>query len=204
MPDNTPESTYPFANNCLVVASQVWILTTGDMFTYNGRLVSGFTGVAVILFALPGLTLLPSPLNYWVIFGILILYGAFSGVAQGSVYTMAANLPFKYMGAVMFGNGLSGIACNVLRAITLAAFPVDPNDPDTDSNSFYGAVVFLWIGTLMVVGCVVMQACYLRTNPYYVYYLDWIVAAKDRENNLDADQETFDYGLANTNLTLVQ
>jgi hypothetical protein len=43
---------------------------------------------------------------------------------------MAANLPFKYMGAVMFGNGISAIACNILRAITIASFPAYPDDPD--------------------------------------------------------------------------
>ena len=46
------------------------------------------------------------------------------------MFTMAANLPFKYMGAVMFGNGMSAIGCNILRAITIAAFPVYPDDPD--------------------------------------------------------------------------
>jgi hypothetical protein len=45
---------------------------------------------------------------------------------------MAANMPFKYMGAVMFGNGLSAICCNTLRAITLVAFPaVKGNDEKT-------------------------------------------------------------------------
>jgi hypothetical protein len=42
---------------------------------------------------------------------------------------MAANLPFKYMGAVMLGNGISAISCNILRAITIASFPVYPEDP---------------------------------------------------------------------------
>lgn len=44
---------------------------------------------------------------------------------------MSAMLEFKYIGAVMFGNGLSAIFCNVLRAITLVAFPYDPNDEST-------------------------------------------------------------------------
>ena len=125
----SPTSTFPFANSALVVASQVWIMTTGDQFTYTGRIVAGFTGTAVILTLMPYSTaLLPAGANYWVTFGLLFVYGAFSGVAQGTVYAMAANMPFKYMGAVMFGNGLCGICCNVLRAITLLIFPVVKGD----------------------------------------------------------------------------
>jgi len=55
---------------------------------------------------------------------LLLIFGAFSGTAQGSVFSMAAGLPFKYMGAVMFGSGICGIATNALRAITLVAFPI--------------------------------------------------------------------------------
>lgn len=157
MPNELPFTTYPFANNALVVLSQVWVLTTGDLFTFNGRLVAGFSGIAVILFIIPGLTLLPEPINYWAVFGILIIYGGFSGTAQGTVYTMAANLPFKYMGAVMFGNGLAGFGCNILRGITLAAFPVDPSDTAPNSNYLKSAVCFLWIAAAVTLGCVFMQ-----------------------------------------------
>lgn len=83
------------------------------------------------------------------------MYGAFSGTAQGTVFTMAANLPFEYMGMVMFGNGLSGFACNVLRAITELIFPQDANNEEiSKQNSFYSAVVFLTIGALTLLVCV--------------------------------------------------
>jgi hypothetical protein len=57
-------------------------MTTGDQFTYTGRIVAGFTGAAVILTLMPYSTaLLPAGANYWVTFGLLFVYGAFSGVA---------------------------------------------------------------------------------------------------------------------------
>jgi len=102
------------------------------------------------------------------------------------------------MGAVFFGNGLSGIACNLLRAITLLAFPVDLDDPTTFINNFYGACTFLTIGAIMLGSCIMVQLFILRKNKFYIYYLDWVAAEKDRSNNLDAEQEAFDYGLANT------
>jgi hypothetical protein len=154
MPDYSPIQTYPFAVNSMVLVAQIWIMTTGDLFTYNGRLVAGFGAVAIILAVFPYLVKLSLGVNYWVCFGTLVVYGAFSGVAQGTVFTMAANFPFKYMGAVMFGNGISGFACNILRAVTLAAFPA--KGPNSANNSFYSAIVFLSIGSLTLVICVLL------------------------------------------------
>jgi len=81
MPGYSPSSTYPFAVNFLLFCSQVYLMTVGDMFTYNGRIVVGFSVVALILAFIPYLAALPLGLNYWVTFCVLIVYGAFSGVA---------------------------------------------------------------------------------------------------------------------------
>jgi hypothetical protein len=65
---------------------------------------------------------------------------------------MAANLPFKYMGAVMFGNGICGIGANILRAITLAVFPTSSNDESKNKqNNFYSAVLFLCLGAFILI-----------------------------------------------------
>jgi Nucleoside transporter len=68
--------------------------------------------------------------NFYVVFALLVIFGAFSGTAQGSVFSMAAGLPFKYMGAVMFGSGICGVSTNALRAVTLIAFPIVEGAPD--------------------------------------------------------------------------
>jgi hypothetical protein len=192
----SPTSTFPFANNALVVASQVWIMTTGDQFTYSSRIVVGFSGCSIICALLPYSTaLLPIGANYWVTFVMLLIFGAFSGVAQGTCYAMAANMPFKYMGAVMLGNGICGILCNFLRAFTLLIFPVVSGDEElTKQNSFYSAIFFLSFGALLLFGSVVNQLLVLKPNPFFIYYTDWIIAAKER-STLDESEERSAYGL---------
>lgn len=55
--------------------------------------------------------------------------------------------PFKYMGAVMFGNGMSGIILNALRAICLAIFPpVKGSD-----NNFKGSLVYFILAAIILV-----------------------------------------------------
>ena len=138
---------------------------------------------AIILAFIPFLAYLKDPINYWVIFVVLIPFGGFCGVLQGTVFTMAANLPFEYMGAVTFGNGLAAIGANLIRGITIWAFPVDPNDSSTDINYFYGAVTFLSIGALMMILCVLLMNCVLVKNDFYIYYLDWKRAEKEKLNS---------------------
>jgi len=71
-------------------------------------------------------------------------------------------MPFKYMAAVMLGNGLSGILCNIVRALTLFAFPasktVDGVLIENKDNSFYGALVFFSLSaTFCAVSALMMK-----------------------------------------------
>ena len=85
---------------------------------------------------------------------------------------MAAGLPFKYMGAVMFGSGICGVATNALRAVTLLAFPIVEGAANQSRNNFLSAVVFLSIAALVMVAIVLIHLLIVKRNPYYIYYLD--------------------------------
>lgn len=130
------------------------MLMIGDAFTWTTRLVFGFIGASVCCILMPFLACLPYGTNYWVCFITCFPFGLFSGIAQGSIFTMAANMPFKYMGAVMFGNGLAALFCNGLRCITLIAFPYSNKDPSTMHNAYVGAVVFCAVCSGMMFSCV--------------------------------------------------
>jgi hypothetical protein len=45
---------------------------------------------------------------------LLLFFGVLSGTVQSTAFGLGGVLPFKYMGAIMFGNGISGITTNVL------------------------------------------------------------------------------------------
>lgn len=79
--------------------------------------------------------------------GILIVFGALGGIVQGSVFGLAGMLPGKYMGAVMLGNGLSGISLNILRAITIGIFPPRKGS----DNNFKGSLVYFILAAIILV-----------------------------------------------------
>lgn len=168
-----PASTYPFANTCLLVVSQIYFILAGDKYTYTQRIVTSTIGLSAIVLALPYLVQLPSGINYWVVFAVLIPYGGLSGMFQGTVFTMAAYLPFKYIAAVSIGSGVCGLACNILRAITLAVFPFTPGSDNERQMAYYSAILFFSITGVTLICCILLHLLYIRKNPFYVYYLDW-------------------------------
>ena len=62
-------------------------------------------------------------LRFWGCFSLLFIFGAVNGMCQASVFGLAGILPGEYMGAVMFGNGVSGVATNSLGMLFLAIMP---------------------------------------------------------------------------------
>jgi len=113
---------------------------------------------AIILAAIPFIASIGGKTAFWGEFALLIVFGAFSGLQQGAVFALAAAFPFKYMGAVMFGNGISGIATNGIRV--LSYFIWDPSDPDpktADWNAYIGTVFFFALASAFQIVCVCCQ-----------------------------------------------
>lgn len=144
MPNHEPASSYPFAVNFLCLIAQIFNAVYGHKFTYTKRLVPCFIVCMLTMVSLPYLGSFSNEASaYWSCFWALFIFGWFSGVAQGAIFGMAAAFPFKYMGAVMFGNGISGIGANGFRALTMLIW--DSTGPDkqvNDDNLFKGTLVF--------------------------------------------------------------
>ena len=100
--------------------------------------------------------------SFWACFGLLFIFGAVNGMAQGSVYGLAGILPGEYTGAVMFGNGISGVATNGLGMLFLA---INPGVDNLYSNSLYFFITS---------SCVLLVCAYsftvLQKNEYFKYY----------------------------------
>ena len=79
---------------------------------------------------------------------IIIIMGIGISFFQGGVFGFAGMLPFKYTAAVMFGNGISGLALNVLRMVCLGIFP--PGDSNNDKSDFYGCIIYFSIAAVIL------------------------------------------------------
>jgi solute carrier family 29 (equilibrative nucleoside transporter), member 1/2/3 len=103
---------------------------------------------AIILIVIPFLAHIGGAYAFWSVFVVLFIYGIILGIQQASIYSMAGVLPFRFMGAVMVGNGVAGIASNILRALSLIIWPVK-----VPGNEFKGALVFFLIAAVFMIIC---------------------------------------------------
>jgi nitrate/nitrite transporter NarK len=142
-----PDFIFPFAVNGLNLAVQIFVFLYLYKFSYTIRIVSFFLVATVIMIILPIVANnLEAGPGFAVCLVILLIYGVFGGIGQASVFAYSGMLPSKYMGAVMLGNGLSGILIGVMRAICLVIFP-------SIEDEFYGALTYYILAAIILVIC---------------------------------------------------
>lgn len=96
--------------------------------------------------------------GFAVCISLLLVFGALGGIVQGSVFALAGMFPGKYIGAVMFGNGVSGITMNALRAICLAIFPpIKGSD-----NNFKGSIIYFILAAVILVVSAIGMGIFMK------------------------------------------
>jgi len=168
MPGYNPATVYPFAVNGLSLAAQIWVIIVGQKYSFTLRIVSTFMISALVLVLIPVLANIGGGIGFWSVFTILFFFGIFTGVCQASVFSMAGGLPFKYMGAVMLGQGIAGISSNIFRAITLIIWPTGTTEHP--ENAFIGAMVYFLLASVFMIICAFAQFT-LKKNEFAVYHL---------------------------------
>ena len=159
---------FGFAVNGLLVFTSIANIIYGHKVSYLFRIAGGFLGISILMIVLPLVTNALNPDNgFTADICILVVFGILGGMVQSSTYGLAGMLPGKYMGAVMFGNGISGLALNAIRAICLAAFPSDKAHPD---NEFYGSLVYFIIAAVILVFCAIGMVIFQKLE-YAQYYI---------------------------------
>lgn len=103
------------------------------------RLITGLLFVFGLTLTMPFIVRYLEEDTAWIIIlAIIVVYGIASSFVQGGIFGFAGIFPFKYMGAVMLGNGFSGLSMNAFRMICLAIFPPSNESVSTDDNAFIG------------------------------------------------------------------
>ena len=96
-----------------------------------------------------------------------MVFGLFSGLAQGTIFAIAAQFPGPEMGMVMLGNGIAGLGSNALRSISLEVWQADKND----NNLFYAALFNFSFAVIFFIICTILTIS-MSKNEYAIYYLN--------------------------------
>lgn len=157
---------FGFSVNGLLSIVSILNILYGNKVSYTVKLITGFIIESILMISLP-LTAEYAvhgdndSTAFYLCIILLLIFGIISGFVQNTIFGLAGMLPPKYMGAVMFGNGLSGITCNLINCITLVAFP---------DNLFLGSIVYFVIAAGVLILCLFCKLI-LRKNKFCQYYI---------------------------------
>lgn len=79
----------------------------------------------------------------------MLVLGAFCGVNNVSMFSLAAEMPGQYMAGLFFGQGLGAIGSNLIRLWTISKWPAD----DAPENLLKSTLIFYSICALILLGC---------------------------------------------------
>ena len=159
-------SVFPFAVNGLSPLAQILTILFGHKLSYTTKITGGFICIAGIMIALPLVTNYCEPdTGFWICMIIMVFYCFVAGVTTSSVFGLGGMLPQKYMGAVMFGNGIAGIGINLIRAIIIIILP-----PNEGNNQFNGTIIYFTIACVILL-CAAGAQLLLKKNAFAKYYI---------------------------------
>ena len=142
------------------------LVAYGQNVTYSQRLLPGFSVLSLTCILIPIFAKIGGATGFWLCNMTLVFNGLAGGAAQGTIYGMAAAFPPQYMAAVMFGNGLSGIGSNILRAIVILIWPA----ADGEDSAFKATLTLFMIAFGIEALCALAQLS-LTKNPYANHFL---------------------------------
>ncbi|CAI2362582.1 unnamed protein product [Moneuplotes crassus] len=130
---------------------------TARIISLRIRLLTSIALIFVMVWLLPITTNFMDESTGWIILiFIIVILGISNSFLHAGVFGLAGMFPFKYTGAVMFGNGISGISMNVSRMATLAAFPPkEIEEEGVDPKAFIGCIVYFAIASAILAFCFV-------------------------------------------------
>jgi hypothetical protein len=166
MPSQNPQTVYPFACSFFFLGAQIWVVVAGNNFSFTWRVGWMFIISAAVLVLFPILANIGGALGFWIVFAYLFFFSIIQGISQASIYQLSGDMPSKYMGAIMFGSGISGIVSNLLRALSLFIWPID----QTPSAAFNGVLGYSVFAGLILLCCGI-GFFFLKRNNFALHYL---------------------------------
>lgn len=135
-------------NFALNIVFQFILVFHGNILSYEKQMFI-FSICGVIIMALIPIVVIfiPGTFGFIMTSLMILLLGLSNSIYQSSMFGICGFLPFKFIIAASFGNGIAGIAMNLLRYIVAIIFGTG-NDKATIVNGsllFFGIAIFLLI-----------------------------------------------------------
>lgn len=167
--DYQPAFWLPLLNFLPGIIFQPLTIAYGHKFSFNMRIVVSYIIIACILIMTPIIVELAPGLSGFLIICLLtILMGSANAVGQTSIFGLAGTMPDKYTGAVMLGNGLSGLSIALIRLICLFTFPQNSTGYLLSTTVYFiisgGTLLVCSLAQIHLMKHPLVQECLSKTN----------------------------------------
>jgi len=104
---------------------------------------------------------------FWSTLGSIILLNMANGIYNNSVFGMAAKLPTKYIGAVVFGTNLSGTFTSIANIVSMLIAP----DNRTSAIYYFTTALFVLLACFDTYFALPLNVSYLHVYSLFIQFI---------------------------------
>ena len=165
--DFDPTYYFPLMNIILNVVFQFYLVFNGNKFTYQKQMLFSLIILTITIALLPLVTInLKGQLGFIIVCLLIAFNGFANAIFQCNIFGIGGFLPFTFIVALSYGNGIAGIMINLLKYIIIFSYGVN-NSSDEDVMQI-SAIIFYGLNViLLIIGMV--SLLYVFRNPWFIY-----------------------------------
>ena len=115
----------------------------------------------------------------------IFLNGLGNSFVQGGLFGFASIFPPKYIAIMMTSQAISAVILNFTKIFCIIVLPPDDKKGADDMNIFYNSLIYISVGTLILIGCII--GFNVSNNLEFVRYY---VAKAKMKDQIDIDENS--------------
>ena len=200
LPSMKPYVSFGFLNYILNIVFQFILVWKKTIMPMKVQLIVSILGSITFLIIIPMFTMIlekDSSFNRIFTGGLVILMGFINALCSGGFFSLVSNFPLEMIVSLSAGQGLSGIAMNILQYIVLVSIPLKTFDKGTseeiiekEKEKVYSirAWIFFGVSSFILLICLLLLFVSYNTT-YFQYYLNKTNDKKETTTPIDSAAE---------------
>lgn len=169
---------FPVAVYLAQFLSSLVMTRLSERLPLNMRIIGTFTIISIVLAILPveAALLSQTELGFMIVLGLLFILGTCNNICMSSLTGLSSQLPGQYSAYIFLGTSVCGLALSLLREFSTIVFK-------SSSSSNLGVLFFFGMAAVYIIGCIVLQTVFMRSE-FYRRYLQ-----HEKMEMIDSDRE---------------
>jgi len=190
-PNNSVTFTFPVAVYLAQFLSSLVVTKLSDRLPLNMRIIGTFTVISIVLAILPieASLLADTELGFLIMLGLLFILGTCNNICMSSLTGLSSQLPGQYSAYIFLGTSICGLSLSLLREFSTIVFK-----SESAASSNLGVIFFFGVAAVYIIGCIVLQTVFMRSEFYKKYLQHEKMGMIDSDHESSLVQSETDFG----------